>query len=134
MGSKRKLATKPAPARRGEPRWWEQRRLGTGSRGLLTGLAGRLFSQAGKGRGVGSWFLGRRSRQGFRRLPSLAHPIRDDQLPEQCQEQELVDQGVAYHLILSSLDRTEVCYLFSELMNYGCISGTERVLSRNGGL
>src|SRR5262245_61967991 len=50
-------------------------------------------------RGVRSWFLGLRSRQGFRRLPSLAHPIRADQLPEQHEEHKFVEKWVGSHLI-----------------------------------
>src|SRR5262245_7359959 len=88
-----------APSLGGEPRWWRQRRLGDVIRVLLTGLAGRLFSQAGKGLGGVWWFLGLLSRQVFRRLPSLSHPIREHQLPEQCEEQELVDKQITYHLI-----------------------------------
>src|SRR5262245_22752527 len=49
--------------------------------------------------GVRSWFLGVRGRQGFRRLPSLAHPIRADQRPEKCEEQELAAKRVPYHCI-----------------------------------
>src|SRR5215510_8264594 len=66
-------------------------------RALLTGRTVRLFSQAGEGLGGLWWSCGPLSPRVFRCLPSRVHPIREHQLPEQREEQKLVEKWGAYH-------------------------------------
>src|SRR5262245_39862270 len=109
--------------------WRGERGLVAGLLAVLTGLAGGPFGQASKRRGDFGRSCGPLREGVLRRQALRPRPIGDHQLPEHREEHELVKKRVAYHLSPFPFDRTEVCYLFSELMNYPHAVGTRPIFS-----